>query len=76
MYRLYRSDAIGNANEVSIDDYEDLLQNFPELEELLKNPENIDISNIEEIKSKEAWVKIAQKVLTICWKSKGGYYFH
>jgi hypothetical protein len=42
----------------------------------LRNPEEIDMSNIEEIKAKEAWVKIAQKVLSICWKSKGGYYFH
>ena len=36
----------------------------------------MDISNLEDIKQKESWVKIAQKVLSICWKSKGGYYFH
>ena len=52
MYRLYRSDNFGNANEVSIAEYEDLLLNFPHLEVILKNPEEIDTSGIEEIKSK------------------------
>ena len=53
-----------------------MLANFPDLEELLRNPEAIDISNLEEIKQKDSWVKIAQKVLSVCWKTKGGYYFH
>ena len=57
-------------------EYEELLLNFPDLEEYLRNPEGIDISNLEEIKQKESWVKTAQKVLSICWKTKGGYYFH
>jgi len=43
---------------------------------MLRNPDEMDTSIIEEVKAKEAWVKIAQKVLSICWKSKGGYYFH
>jgi hypothetical protein len=43
---------------------------------MLKNPESIDMSLIEEIKQKDSWVKIAQKVLSICWKTKGGYFFH
>lgn len=43
---------------------------------MLRNPDEIEMSSLEEIKAKEAWIKIAQKVLSICWKSKGGYYFH
>ncbi len=43
---------------------------------MLRNPDEIDISGIEEIKSKEGWVKVAQRVLSVCWKSKGGFYFH
>jgi hypothetical protein len=43
---------------------------------MLRNPDEIDMTSYEEIKAKEAWIKIAQKVLSICWKSKGGYYFH
>ena len=46
MYRLYRSDTFGNANEVSMAEYEEILANYPELEELLRNPESIDISNL------------------------------
>jgi hypothetical protein len=30
-YRLYRSDALGNSNEVSLTEYEELLANYPEL---------------------------------------------
>jgi hypothetical protein len=36
----------------------------------------MDMRHLEEIKAKDAWIKIAQKVLTLCWKAKGGYYFH
>jgi hypothetical protein len=43
---------------------------------MMKDPETIDLSLLEEIKAKEAWIKVAQKVLGICWKAKGGYYFH
>lgn len=43
---------------------------------MLRNPESIDTSGIEEIKQKESWVKTAQKVLAVCWKTKGGHYFH
>lgn len=52
MYRLYRSDNLGNANEVAAAEYEELLANFPNLEAMLRNPDEIDTSNIEEIKSK------------------------
>lgn len=44
MYRLYRSDTFGNANEVSIAEYEELLYNYPELRAMLANPDEIDIS--------------------------------
>lgn len=43
---------------------------------MLKEPDEIDLTQFEEIKAKESWLKNAHKVLTICWKSKGGYYFH
>ncbi len=43
---------------------------------MLKNPDEIDTSSLEEIRAKDAWMKIAQKVLIVCWKAKGGYYFH
>jgi hypothetical protein len=75
-YRLYRSDAFGNANEVSTAEFEDLIANYPDLEEMLRNPEGIDVSGIEEIKQKDSWVKTAQKVLAVCWKTKGGHFFH
>lgn len=42
---------------------------------MLKNPEGIDMSQLEEIKAKDAWQKVALKVLTLCTKAKGGYYF-
>jgi hypothetical protein len=38
LYRLYRSDTFGNANEVSMAELEELMANYPELEELLRNP--------------------------------------
>lgn len=28
------------------------------------------------MKSKDAWLRAASRVLTLCWKAKGGYYFH
>ena len=31
MYRLYRSDTFGNANEVSISEFEELIANYPHL---------------------------------------------
>lgn len=34
------------------------------------------MSQLEEIKAKDAWIKAATRVLTLCFKSKGGYYFH
>ncbi len=47
MYRLYRSDNFGNANEVSISEYEELLLNYPHLEAMLRNTEDIDTTGIE-----------------------------
>jgi hypothetical protein len=52
MYRLYRSDTFGNANEVSIAEYEELLANYPDLQIMLANPDEIDITSLEDIKAK------------------------
>jgi hypothetical protein len=43
---------------------------------MFRNPEEINISCFEEVKAKDAWIEVAQTVLSICWKSKGGNYFH
>jgi hypothetical protein len=43
---------------------------------MFRNPEEINTSCFEEVKAKDSWSKVAQKVLSICWKSKGGNYFH
>lgn len=43
---------------------------------MFRNPEEINTACFEEVKAKDAWIKVAQKVLSICWKSKGGNYFH
>lgn len=34
------------------------------------------MSQLEEVKAKDAWQKAAFRVLTLCWKAKGGFYFH
>lgn len=28
------------------------------------------------MKAKDTWQRVASKILTLCWKAKGGYYFH
>lgn len=43
---------------------------------MMRNPDDIDLGQLEEIKSKDAWQRVASRVLTLCWKAKGGYYFH
>lgn len=43
---------------------------------MFKNPDNIDLSEIDDIKNQDAWVRLASKMLTTCWKAKGGYFFH
>lgn len=43
---------------------------------MMRTPDNIDLSIIEEVKAKNAWQRAASRVLTICWKAKGGFYFH
>lgn len=34
------------------------------------------MSQLDQIKVKDSWQKAASKILTICCKAKGGYYFH
>ena len=42
----------------------------------MRKPEEIDLSQLEEIKAKDAWQKAAFRVMSQCWKAKGGYHFH
>ena len=42
---------------------------------MLKNPESIDMNELEEIKAKDSWMKVAMKILNMCCKTKGGHYF-
>jgi hypothetical protein len=76
VYKLYRSDNLGNANEVTMEEFEELMVLHPNIKAMLDNPEEIDMGQIEQIKSKNVWIKSAIKVLTTCSKTKGGYYFH
>ena len=43
---------------------------------MFRSPDYIDLSNLEEIKAKDSWQKFAHRVLTLCWKAKGAYFFH
>lgn len=45
-YRLYRSDAFGNSTEVSQNEFEEMLSNYPDLEEMLRNPDEMDLSGL------------------------------
>ena len=38
-YRLYRSDGFGNANEITENEFDEWIENYPELQEMLKNPD-------------------------------------
>ncbi len=49
---------------------------YPELNEIMRKPEEIDMSQLPEVNSKDSWLRAASKILTACWKAKGGYYFH
>lgn len=76
VYRLYRSDNFGNANEVSYEEFEELMSQYPELSEMIKHPDEIDMSQLEAIKDEDAWQKKAFRILTMCSKAKGGFYFN
>ncbi len=51
-YRLYRADALGNTTELTMQDFEELMTEYPEIDGKFRNPDDIDMSNIEEIKAK------------------------
>ena len=62
--------------EVNWEDLQYLLTTMPELKAMINSPDEIDMNQLEEVKGKDAWRKAAFRVLTLCWKAKGGYYFH
>lgn len=43
---------------------------------MMRRPDDIDLGLLEEVKVKDSWQKSASKILTTCWKAKGGHYFH
>lgn len=52
------------------------VKDYPEIQNLLLNPDNIDPDAIEEAKNAETWEKAAGRVINHCWKYSGAYVFY
>lgn len=76
-YKLMKSDTAGNCSDVSAEELRELYKLYPDLEKVLGNPDAIEQAQLDSIKTnKETWQKLALKVVAVCWKAKGGYFFH
>lgn len=76
-FKLMKSDSVGNCSDVSAEELRELYKLYPDLEKVLGNPDAIEQAQLDSLKvSKDSWQKQALKVLNICWKAKGGYFFH
>lgn len=75
-YRLMKVDYKGSSVEVPAEELREIYKTYPDLEKLLGNPDAIEQAQIDDQKHKDSWIKVANKILLVCWKSKGGYMFH
>jgi len=72
-----KSDSAGNCSDVSVEELRELYKLYPDLEKVLGNPDAIEQAQLDSLRtSKDSWQKLALKAVSVCWKAKGGYFFH
>ena len=65
----------GEIHDLTEEEVMELIKKNAELESYISNPENIP-QEVLESTLQENWQKIATKIVNICWKVKGAFWFH
>ena len=76
IYKLVLADDQGNVTELTEQDFEKFRNDYPDVANLILNPEKaLPIQEVE-VKERDSWEKIAKKIMNILWKMKGAFHFH
>ena len=75
-YKLVLADDSGNVTELTEKDFEKFRNDYPDVANLMLNPEKALSIHEGEVKEKDSWDKIAKKIMNILWKMKGAFHFH
>ena len=73
-YYLIFRDENGNENELTMEDFEKFKQEFPDIAELLLNPDKIP--DTDGGREREPWEKAARKIMHSLWKLPDAIYFY
>ena len=73
-YKLVYYNDKGNTVELTQEEVAKLIEDKPELQQYLSNPETIPVDSWVETEA-DAWQRNAMKVIQQCLKSKGAYHF-
>ena len=65
----------GEVHDLTEEEVRELYKSTPELETYLTNPDSIPQELLESTLA-ETWEKIALKIVNLCWKLKGAYWFY
>ena len=74
-YKITVMNENGDLHDLTEEEVKELCKSNPDLETYLSNPDSIP-EELLEATLPESWGEVATKVLNICWKVKGAYWFY
>ena len=76
VYRLCYTDRKGESHELTLSEFEEFKQNYPEVSELLLDPTKIQQEIVDRPLEQEEWESVSMQILNAVWKTRGGNIFH
>lgn len=76
IYKIVYINDKGETKDLSEEEVRSLLRNKPVEESYFANPESIPRELLAQASHVERWQKVAARILSSCWKHKGGFWFH